>query len=61
MFAYMKYLLYICIMENKNKTIVVRVTNTELNLIKEKAFKLGLSISSYLRMLGLTKNINDDN
>ena len=57
----MKYLLYICIMENKNKTIVVRVTNTELNLIKEKAFKLGLSISSYLRMLGLTKNINDDN
>ena len=57
----MKYLLYICIMENKNKTIVVRVTNTELNLIKEKAFKLGLSISSYLRMLGLTKNTNDDN
>mgnify|MGYP003586300951 CR=1 FL=1 len=40
-------------MENKDKNIIVRVTINELELIKEKAFKLGLSISAYLRMLGL--------
>ena len=40
-------------MENKDKNIIVRVTINELEFIKEKAFKLGLSISAYLRMLGL--------
>ena len=33
-------------MENKDKNIIVRVTINELELIKEKAFKLGLSISA---------------
>lgn len=38
---------------NKDKNIIVRVTEEELEKIKEKAKKVGLSISSYLRMLGI--------
>ena len=37
----------------KDKNIVVRVTNEELEIIKGKAQEAGLSISSFLRMLGL--------
>lgn len=37
----------------KDKNIVVRVTNEELEIIKEKAQEAGLSISSFLRTLGL--------
>ena len=37
----------------KDKNIVVRVTNEDLEIIKEKAQEAGLSISSFLRMLGL--------
>ena len=40
-------------MEKRKKNIVVRVTDKELVIIKEKADKAGLSISSYLRSLGL--------
>lgn len=40
-------------MIKKDKNIVVRVTNEELEVIKENAKKTGLSISSFLRMLGL--------
>lgn len=43
-------------MKNKDKIIAVRVTENDLNLIKLKAEKLGLSISSYLRMLALKEN-----
>lgn len=43
-------------MKNKDKVIAVRVTENDLNLIKLKAEKLGLSISSYLRMLALKEN-----
>ena len=37
----------------KNKIIAVRVTEEDLESIKNKSNKLGLSISSYLRMLAL--------
>lgn len=37
----------------KEKIITIRVSEQEYDLIIEKAAKLGLSISSYLRMLGL--------
>ena len=40
-------------MIKKDKNIVVRVTESELETIKEKAKVTGLSISSFLRMLGL--------
>ena len=40
-------------MKNKDKNIVVRVTKEELDIIKEKGNKIGLSISAYLRMLAL--------
>lgn len=40
-------------MKNKDKNIVVRVTKEELDIIKEKCNKIGLSISAYLRMLAL--------
>ena len=43
-------------MKKKDKWIVVRVTNEELETIKAKANKMGLSISGYLRMLGLKSN-----
>ena len=41
-------------MDKKTKTIVVRVTDSELAQIKQKAAKYGMPMSSYLRMLGLT-------
>lgn len=47
---------YLCSMKKKDKWIVVRVTNEELETIKVKANKVGLSISGYLRMLGLKAN-----
>ena len=37
----------------KEKIITIRVSEEEYDLIIEKAVKLGLSISAYLRMLGL--------
>ena len=37
----------------KEKIITIRVSEQEYELIIEKAVKLGLSISAYLRMLGL--------
>ena len=40
-------------MENKDKNIVVRVTENELKIIKKKSSILGLSISAYMRMLAL--------
>lgn len=40
-------------MENKTKNIITRVTEKELNIIKNKASNIGLSISAYLRMLAL--------
>lgn len=43
-------------MKNKNKIVAVRVTEEDLELIKLKSNKLGLSISSYLRMLALREN-----
>jgi predicted DNA binding CopG/RHH family protein len=43
-------------MKNKDKIIAVRVTEEDLYLIKLKAKKLGLSISSYLRMLALKES-----
>ena len=39
--------------EKKEKIITIRVSEEEYDLIIEKAVKLGLSISAYLRMLGL--------
>lgn len=40
-------------MEKRIKNVVVRVTEQELEVIKINAKEVGLSISSYLRMLGL--------
>lgn len=40
-------------MDKRDKNIVVRVTSKELEVIKEKAHQRGLSISSFLRMIGL--------
>ena len=44
----------------KEKIITIRVSEQEYDLIIEKAVKLGLSISSYLRMLGLIRNSNNE-
>lgn len=41
-------------MQNKKKELIaVRVTEKEKELIQDKADKLGLSISSFVRMLAL--------
>ena len=37
----------------KDRNIMVRVSEDEFNIIKEKADKLGLSLSAYIRMLAL--------
>lgn len=37
----------------KNKNIMVRVSEVEYEIILEKSKKLGLSISSYVRMVSL--------
>lgn len=37
----------------KNKIVTIRISEEEYESILKKAIKLGLSISSYLRMLGL--------
>jgi len=37
----------------KNANITVRVSKEELIIIKKKADKLGLGLSSYIRMLAL--------
>ena len=47
---------YICNMKKKDKWIVVKVTNEELETIKVKSNKVGLSITEYLRMLVLKAN-----
>lgn len=39
--------------DKKKELIAVRVTEKEKELIQEKADKLGLSISSFVRMLAL--------
>ena len=52
MFAYVNFKYYFCNMK-KEKIITIRVSEEEYDLIIEKAVKLGLSISAYLRMLGL--------
>lgn len=36
----------------KNNKIIVRVSDDELSKIKEKALKLGMPVSSFLRYLG---------
>ena len=51
-FAYVNFKYYFCNMK-KEKIITIRVSEEEYDLIIEKAVKLGLSISAYLRMLGL--------
>ena len=43
-------------MKKKDKWIVVKVTNEELETIKVKSNKVGLSITEYLRMLVLKAN-----
>ena len=40
-------------MSKKEKIIAVRVSNEEISLIKEKADKIGLGLSAYIRMLAL--------
>lgn len=39
--------------DKKKEVIVVRVTEKEKDIIQEKADKVGLSISSFVRMLAL--------
>ena len=40
-------------MTNKKDTIILRVSTWEKRTIEEKAKKIGLSVSSYLRFLAL--------
>lgn len=44
--------------KNKDKTIVLRVTENEKKFIEKESNKLGLSVSSFLRYLAL-KSKND--
>jgi predicted DNA binding CopG/RHH family protein len=43
-------------MDKREKTIPVRVSLEEEKVIKEKADKMGLKASTYLRVAGLEKN-----
>lgn len=40
-------------LNKKDKVIAVRLTKKEKEIIQEKSDKVGLSISSYIRMLAL--------
>lgn len=44
--------------KNKLLTIQCRVSENEYNEIEKKAKKIGLSISSYLRMVSLMAEVN---
>ena len=44
-------------MRTRDKSINIRVTNGEKKRLEAKAKKYGMSISTYLRMSGLDKNI----
>mgnify|MGYP001295959126 CR=1 FL=1 len=41
----------------KNHEVRIKLSKEELEKIKDKAFKLGLSISAFLRLLGLNSDI----
>ena len=43
----------------KNRIIPVRMNNQEFEKIKNKAEKLGLDISSYLRFIGMRASITE--
>lgn len=42
----------------REKTIQTRVSDQEFNMISEKAERLGLSVSNYLRMIALHAKID---
>lgn len=44
-------------MRTRNKLINIRVTNDEWVTLERKAKNCGLSLSAYLRMVGLNQNI----
>lgn len=44
-------------MRTRNKLINIRVTNDEWAVLERKAKKSGLSLSAYLRKVGLNQNI----
>lgn len=44
-------------MRTRNKLINIRVTNDEWTVLERKAKKCGLSLSAYLRKVGLNQNI----
>ncbi len=44
-------------MRTRNKLINIRVTNDEWAALEHKAKKCGLSLSAYLRKVGLNQNI----
>jgi len=44
-------------MDKKNHEVRVKVSLDELRIIKHKSQTIGLSVSSYLRVLGLKSNI----
>ncbi len=49
---------YICNMKNKKEKIVtIRISEKEYDILNKNADKLGLSLSSYLRMCGLKNKI----
>lgn len=43
-------------MKNRNKIIPVRVSEKEYETIKEKAEKIGLKVSTFLRLVSLKNN-----
>lgn len=44
-------------MRTRNKLITIRVTNNEWAALERKAKKCGLSLSAYLRKVGLNQNV----
>ena len=44
-------------MRTRDKSINIRVTNGEKKRLEAKAKKYGMTVSTYLRMSGLDKNI----
>lgn len=44
-------------MRTRNKLINIRVTNDEWAALERKAKKCGLSLSAYLRKVGLNQNV----
>ena len=45
-------------MRTRDKSINIRVTNGEKKRLEAKAKRYGMTVSTYLRMSGLDKNIN---